>query len=338
MPRADRLCRGLLLTLLLVACSASKDSTIPPGGPSGGVAVPLASKTIYVANYYESNVVVFPMGRKSPSRTITDGVSYPNSLTVDNNDSLYVGNYGAATGSFNSSVSVYSSGSSRPGRTIVTGIFGPFAMTTVLKKLYVANNGGDTIAIFVHGATKPLRTIFDGVRGPEALGFDSKGNLYVADWVTNEVTVYPPNKSSPSSHIKTGIFGPSSLALDAADNLYVANQRANSITVYKPGKKNNPKKITDGIARPIVVLLASNEIYVLNYDHNTVTAYDENTLARVATTSAGVACPSTMTADAAGYLYVANTCPAGISIFTPGLTLQSSLSKGVSSPVAIVVR
>ncbi len=38
------------------------------------------------------SVVVYAHGSKSPSRTITDGVTYPVGLTVDAHDTLYVDN------------------------------------------------------------------------------------------------------------------------------------------------------------------------------------------------------------------------------------------------------
>jgi hypothetical protein len=174
MPRCGFFCRGLLLTVLLVACSAGKDAGVPPSAPVAGAAsqaesllVPVASGTLYVANYYTSTISVFPPGKKSPGRSISSGISYPNSLTVDKAGNLYVGNYGTPSGSLTSSISVYSPGSSQPGRVLVNGVFGPFALAIDRSgKLYDANNGGDTVTVYAKGSSSPVETLTQGVRGP----------------------------------------------------------------------------------------------------------------------------------------------------------------------------
>jgi sugar lactone lactonase YvrE len=346
MPRFGILCWGSFLAALLVGCSASRETGIPPStSPAGasstdrGLAGPLTAGTLYVANYYASTIAVFAPGASKPSRTISSGVSYPNSLTLDKSGNLYVGNFGAASGSFNSSVTVYSPGSSQPARTITNGVFGPFAMTVDKSdKLYVANNGGDTVTVYAKGSSQPDRTIALGIRGPEALAFDTAGNLYVANWFANDATVYGPKKGTPRLKITDGIAAPTALALDSAGNVYVANHRGNSITIYAPGTKKQPRRITNGVGRPIGLISFSNTLYVLNYSHNTVSAYDETTLARVAVTSAGVHCPSSMAMSQTGLLFVANACPSGISIFaSSSLKLQRSIAHGVTYPAAVSI-
>ena len=88
----------------------------------------MAAGNVYVANWYGNDVRVYAAGGKPALHEITSGVAFPNSLTFDKSGSLYVGNYGAPSGSINSSVSVYRPGNSQPQRVITDGIRGPYAL------------------------------------------------------------------------------------------------------------------------------------------------------------------------------------------------------------------
>ena len=340
MPRCGFFCRGLLLTVLLVACSAGKDAGIPPSASFARTAPQaMTSGTLYVANYYASTISVFPPGKKSPSRTISSGISYPNSLTVDKAGNLYVGNYGTPSGSLTSSISIYSPGSSKPGRVIANGVFGPFALAIDRSgKLYVANNGGDTVTIYPRGSTSPSETLTQGVRGPEALAFDRSRNLYVANFDTSTVTAYAPGKTKPLKTFKQDLAGPGSLATDSANNLYVANQQNKSITIYPFLKPNHPRQITKGVAKPIAIISSAGDLYVLDYARNSLSMYDEQTLTRVTFRNDGIQCPSGMTLSTTGTLFVTNSCPSGVSMYSASdLTFEGSISRGISYPVAVSV-
>ncbi|HEY2473958.1 MAG TPA: hypothetical protein VGI19_04070 [Candidatus Cybelea sp.] len=345
MPRCASLWRGSFLAFL-VACSAGNSGNIPPGAPlarigsQSGIEPNAASPgTLFVANYYLSTVAVVPPGGRAPIRTITNSISYPDSLTEDKSGTLYVGNYGAPSGSLTSTVTAYAHGGGSLSRTITKGIFGPYAMIVdAAGRLYVANDGHDTVTVYARGGTQPLRTIFKHIRGPQSLAFDSKGNLYVANFNGNSVSVYPPGKVGPLNIIHARMAGPSSIAFDAANNLYVANERGGSITIYAPGKKSTPRRITAGIRRPIVVRSSGGVLYVLNYDTNILAAFDEQTLKLLTATSTGIACPSTMTMSENGQIYVASTCPSRVTVYAAAnLALQRTITKGISDPVALVV-
>ncbi|HEX3368568.1 MAG TPA: NHL repeat-containing protein [Candidatus Cybelea sp.] len=345
MRRCASVWRGSLLAFL-VACSASNNGSIPPAYPLAstglsGNAVPDATShgTLFVANYYLSTIAVVPPGFKAPSRMISNGVSYPDSLAEDKFGTLYAGNYGAPSGSFTSTVTAYAHGGGSLSRTITNGIFGPYTMAVDSSgRLYVANNGHDTVTAYARGGKTPVRTILRDIRSPQGLAFDGKGNLYVANLAGNSVTVYPPTKNEPLRIVKVGMAGPSSIAIDAANNLYVANERGGSITIYTPGKWNAPRRLKAGIHRPIAIRTDGVTLYVLNYSRNVLAAYDVQTLKRIAATSTGIACPSTMTMSQNGLIYVASTCPSSVTVYSASdLRLQRTITKGISDPVALVV-
>jgi serine/threonine protein kinase, bacterial len=346
MRRCASVWRGSFLAFL-VACSAGNNGSIPPATPLAPIGLPgkaapdaTGHGTLFVANYYLSTISVVPPGADAPTRTISSGISYPDSLAEDKSGTLYAGNYGAPSGSFTSTVTAYPHGGRNPSRTITNGIFGPYTMAVDnAGRLYVANNGHDTVTAYNRGGVTPVRTLSRGIRNPQGLAFDGKGNLYVSNFAANDVTVYPPTKNGPSSIIKARMAGPSSIAIDAANNLYVANERGGSITIYAAGKrKAPPRRIKAGIHRPIAIRTDGTTLYVLNYTTNVLGAYDVQTLKRVAFTSTGIACPSTMTMSRNGLIYVASTCPSSVTVYSASdLSLQRTITKGISDPVALVV-
>ena len=71
-----------------------------------------------MAGYSQSNIQVYAPGAKSPSRTTTDGITWPDGIAVDAHDTLYVAN-GASGRSFKAgNVEEYRAGQNMPYRTI----------------------------------------------------------------------------------------------------------------------------------------------------------------------------------------------------------------------------
>jgi serine/threonine protein kinase, bacterial len=108
------------------------------------------------------SVLVYAPGSKSPSRTITDGVTSVAGVTVDANGTLYVANF------FSNNVTEYRSGQSQPYQTITDGIDQPRGVTVNKQGwLYVANSGNSVLGEFPPGSTKPShRQISNGLYEP----------------------------------------------------------------------------------------------------------------------------------------------------------------------------
>lgn len=344
MRRYGLLCRGSFLALALVACSGGSNANLPASpalvrASQSGSGLPDASGAgnLYVANYYASSVVVYANGGRSQRHTITSGIAFPNSLAIDGSGDLFVGNFGAASGSQNSSITVYGPNKSQPSRTITDGVYGPYAMDfDRTGKLYVANFGGGTVTVYKHGATKPFETIVLGIDQPEALALDDLKNVYVANWQNDSITVYKPGKLKPFEKITAGVGRPAALALDASRNLYVGNQRTGTVTVYAPLKKKQPRAIKH-VGKVIALLsTADKELYVLSYSKNVVYVYDESTLSRVRGISSGIACPTAMSLNKNGQLYVANSCPSSVTVYAPGGSKPlRTITRNISYPSAV---
>ena len=115
---------------------------------------------MYVANhftegtngYLPGNVVVYPAGSKSPSRTITDGVVSPIGITVDATGTLYVTNF------TENNVQEYQSGQSQPYQTITQGIATPSAVTVDKKGyLFVTDTDSSAVVEFEPGSITPAK-------------------------------------------------------------------------------------------------------------------------------------------------------------------------------------
>ncbi len=110
---------------------------------------------------------VYTLGSKSPSRTITNGVTSPCGLAVDANGTLYVAN------EFQDNVAEYRSGRSDPFQTITQGIKRPGGVTVDKKgTLYISNIGSNTVAEFAPGSLMPLkRQINKGLYNPVGIAY-----------------------------------------------------------------------------------------------------------------------------------------------------------------------
>lgn len=197
----NRVLLAAFVVLAFSACSAARDTAVPAAvadaSHGDGSIEPSASGNVFVANWYDNTVTVYSAGAKARLRAITSGVEYPNALAINGSGGLYVGNYGAPSGSITSDVVVYGGGGGAPNRTITQGVRGPYSIAFGNSgKLYVANYGASNVTVYGRGSDSVLQTITNGVRSPEVLAFNKAGNLYVANWSSNSVTVYGPGSSS----------------------------------------------------------------------------------------------------------------------------------------------
>jgi sugar lactone lactonase YvrE len=179
-----------------------------------------AADNLYVGT--QANTVnVYAPGSRTPSRIISDGISYPTGFAFDAAGDLYVAN-----------------------------VFGG-------TQYCGRNSTAGWVTAYAPGATSPFLTITaqQGICNPFRLAFDDAGDLYVANGPpgsehASNVTVYAPSSSTLQRTITDGVDGPWALALDHAGNLYVANASASTVTVYAAGGTTLLKTISNGVAYP----------------------------------------------------------------------------------------
>lgn len=231
----------------LIATAKSLGSTTP-----SIVNVSIGS-VLYVANHGSTtpggSVTVYVPWSDTPVETITDGISNPGVLTVDNFGDVWVGN-DAGSVSDAGSITEYSLGNTTPVRTI-SGLTKPVSSGRALAvdisgNVYCACNHGHEVDEFTPaGGSTPSRTLTaasspTGISSPISVVTDRSGNLYVANLGSNAigVSVFAPGTgTTPTRNITSGINGVTQLAVDSTGRVYAVNTGAspNTVTEYIPG-------------------------------------------------------------------------------------------------------
>ncbi|HEY2475644.1 MAG TPA: hypothetical protein VGI19_12715 [Candidatus Cybelea sp.] len=176
---------------------------------------------IYLTNGY-GRVEVYAVekpGSVTLLRTITKGVTNPDSFAFGPNGDVYILNYQLYSGSGNGSVSVYPAGSTSPKLTIERGIDLPFAIAVDSNGMLYVGNDPETwhrrdgwVSVYAPGSHKVMRRIRTGVNAPLALTTDSADNVYVGNAYGNDVTVH--NASGKLIERMTGgVQDPATLAI-----------------------------------------------------------------------------------------------------------------------------
>lgn len=193
---------------------------------------------------------------------ITNEVSYPQSVCLDNHRTLYVVNgYGW--------VSEYILGSTTPKLVITQGIVQPsFCAIDGDGNLWVTNTGAANVAEYTVGSTVPSQVISDGVPYPVGIAFDSQDNMYVANHYggsATNVVVFSPGKTAPSRTIVDGVQWPIGIGIDLQDNLYVTNAVPGNIEEYHYGSSKPFRTLTKELNGPAAVTFTpTDRMYVSN--------------------------------------------------------------------------
>ena len=211
-----------------------------------------SSGDLYVANYGNSTVTVYPRGGTKHSSTITTGLSKPLFVAI-NSDTLYVANNG------NGTVTTCSTGSDSPSQTI-TGFSSPFGITLDKNgNVYVTDPGRDRRLGGSERWLDAATSQFTGLAPTQRSGSHSKGNLWVTDsyYFPGQIFIYPPGAMTPSRVIEGRFVAyPYGIAIEAGaeGSVYVASllQR---VDAFKQNAYAPYAELSNGVGTPTGVFI-----------------------------------------------------------------------------------
>ena len=168
-----------------------------------------AKGSLWVANV--SNVLVYPRGGLSPSKTLTDSVGHPVDVTVCPDGTAYVADLYDNSNSNHASIQVYAPGSTTPTRNLdyANDFRNPFLTCDAAGNVFVAlltgEYVGDGLVIeFPHGKQKGAKDLGIVLQSPGGIKPDNAGNLLVTDLIDHTITEYAENGSPTGQSIATG--------------------------------------------------------------------------------------------------------------------------------------
>ena len=167
-----------------------------------------AKGSLWVANV--SNVLVYPHGGLSPSKTLTDSVGYPTDVTVCPDGTAYVADLYDNSSSEHASIQVYAPGSTTPTGNLdyANDVRNPFLTCDAAGNVFVALStsnyvGSGLVVEFPHGKQKGAKDLGIALQAPGGIKPDNAGNLLVTDLVAHTITEYRENGSPTGQSIAT---------------------------------------------------------------------------------------------------------------------------------------
>jgi hypothetical protein len=126
---------------------------------------------------------------------------------------------------------------------IATAVLRSLALDIGPQRLYVANNGGNTVseyALAPKGNLPPVTTMTNLPYAPGAIAVGPSGDVYVVYAQVDAIAVYAPGTTDQQPiavlfGAQTQLSAPFDLAFDARGDLYVSNLGNNTVTEYAPG-------------------------------------------------------------------------------------------------------
>jgi hypothetical protein len=276
---------SVLAMLILAGCSSAGPSAELPGTTRGGELGRIFSSkdaTVFVSSQpFSGDAAVYGYagnGDDPPvSEQISDGLTTPGGIDVNENGKLYVANSTGGTGG-NGFVVVYPTNATSPTTTYTTGLFAPNNVLVGSDgRVYVAQD--ESVVEFPPGKTTPDRAIYTGP-GTTATGLalDAASNLYVAFYTlkSGNVEVVPPGQEE-GAKLNLGLRHPIGIAVDSSKNLIVSDSSLgqSAIDVFPPGAKKPTMKITQNLILSQYVRLAQRDsrLYVADADAHAVFEY-----------------------------------------------------------------
>lgn len=244
--RLRRYGAGVMAALWLAACSGNSPLSPPVSVSNGSSAIGgAATRPLLYVSLFESNVVdVFDErgSAQKPIATLTNGVSFPGGMWVDDHRNLWLTNQ---TGSATGYILEFPPGASAPSRHIdVPSSYGFPTDVWVARDgvLYVTNvttyDSGDVAAYAPKTQTWTLLQDSNLYFETGVVG-DGKGNLYDAgmNGQGGEVDVLRLGKSATWKNTNIPLpYESGEIGIDVHGNLSVADPFTRTVQTFAPGK------------------------------------------------------------------------------------------------------
>jgi hypothetical protein len=267
------------LPATITGCASARDTnSIAP-------AVPLSEKAptagdLFVSNFYDAEILIYPANQQNPepTGTITDGVSDPYNLAVDQAGTLYVQNN-------NNTITEYPEGASEPSKTLTEPKvgYGTGICVTVGTDgtVYAADHLAGQVYEFKNGSGSPSTTL----RVSEAFGLalDSHNNLYVgwsnsSSGASGHVMKFKPGATS-GKDLGITVKYSGGLAIDSHNDLLAGDQGNQVIDIFKKGATTPFRTISTSPYYPYQFALGRKEryLYLVSGTPAAVYVYDYKT-------------------------------------------------------------
>jgi serine/threonine protein kinase, bacterial len=230
-----------IVTIAVIAIATlglSSHDTTPPVqstlpftglGSSNGVAVG-ADDTVYVADYFNSQVLKLAPGATTPTELPFTGLRFPEGVAVGPGDTVYVADTG------NNRVLKLAPGATTPTELPFTGLSNPEGVAVGPDDtVYVADTGKIRVLKLAPGATTPTELPFTGLLQPSGVAVGANSTVYVADTGNNRVLKLAPGATTQTELPFTGLLQPFGVAVGAHNTLYVTDTLNNLVLKLAAG-------------------------------------------------------------------------------------------------------
>jgi hypothetical protein len=220
--------------------------TITDGVSSpGGVAVDKAGQ-VYVSNE-TGTVTIYPAGKTSPSLTLSDDLSQPESVTVDSNENVYVCERGNSP-----AIVVFPPGETTPSEVITNDLIqvpSQIQFDPTGDLYYTDDNTG--VSEIPEGSRNMTSLHLQGLQRTDGIALDKRGNLYIGTFGNDldGVREYVIDDQSPIRTLKDskGADFNASGVLGKTDYIFLPESYNNTVKAFKLGR-TKPAFVVDATA------------------------------------------------------------------------------------------
>lgn len=294
---------ALATTLVAIGCGPPPRSSAPqeapaPAGPAAAPAVPAAPPTSDALRFPSIGTAAAEAAAAYASHQsfLGSGMSGPNGLAIDANDTLYESDYYRGT-----VTRVTQAGETS---TYASGFSGPAGLVfDRAGNLYCAEYESHVLSRIPPGGGSKTPFATQGLRNPVWPAIDSKGTMYLADYTNNRIAVVQPDGQATTFATLPGV---NAIAVDPADQLWITTWGG---TVARVSPQGAQTTIATGLYSACGIAWSPNFVAVVTYggEHSkdgTLVLVDMQ--GKVHPVASGLDKASSVIFDSQGSVYTAN--------------------------------